>query len=203
MSLQVVVDSVRFKGMTGSYINLVEASLRNAQKRDEAQFMARRIFYSFHYKPDSWRAGQIREMGLIEGNRPATDNDWETITRSGDEAIKRWIADQMTGTSCTVVLIGENTANRKWINHEIIESWKNGKGLVGIYIHNLKDREQSQSIKGSNPFDFITFGNGGARMSSIVRTYDPPYYNSKIVYDHIKQNLADWVEEAIRIRNNY
>ncbi len=28
--------------------------------------------------------------------------------------------------SCTVVLVGENTANRKWINHEIVESWNAG-----------------------------------------------------------------------------
>ena len=32
--------------------------------------MARRTFYSFHYKPDNWRAAQVRNMGVIEGNRP-------------------------------------------------------------------------------------------------------------------------------------
>lgn len=165
--------------------------------------MARRIFYSFHYKPDNWRAAQVRNMGIVEGNRPATDNDWETITRSGDEAIKRWIADQMTGTSCAVVLIGTNTAGRKWINHEIIEAWNSGKGVVGVYIHNLKDQLGTQSTNGSNPFDFITFGDEGLKLSSVARAYNPPYYTSTMVYDHIKQNLADWVEEAIRIRNNY
>lgn len=56
--------------------------------------MARRVFYSFHYKPDKWRAAQVRHMGVIEGNVPVSDNDWETITRGGDAAIERWIADQ-------------------------------------------------------------------------------------------------------------
>ncbi len=55
--------------------------------------MARRAFFSFHYKPDNWRVSQVRNMGVIEGNRPATDNDWETITRSGDATIERWIDD--------------------------------------------------------------------------------------------------------------
>ncbi len=142
-------------------------------------------------------------MGVIEGNRPATDNDWETITRNGDFAIKRWINDQMNGTSCTVVLIGENTAGRKWINHEIVEAWNSGKGVLGVHIHNLKDRDQKQCTRGSNPFDSIPFGNGTTRLSSIVKAYDPSCYTSATVYDHIRQNLAAWVEEAIRIRSNY
>ena len=83
--------------------------------------MARRCFFSFHYKPDAQRASQVRQIGSIEGNRPATDNDWEKVTAGGDTAIKKWIADQMYGKSCTVVLVGAATANRKWINQEIIQ----------------------------------------------------------------------------------
>ena len=82
--------------------------------------MKRRVFYSFHYKPDNWRASKVRNIGAIEGNQPATDNDWETVKRGGDRAIERWIAGQMRGRSCTVVLVGANTANRKWINREIV-----------------------------------------------------------------------------------
>ena len=43
--------------------------------------MARRAFYSFHYIPDNWRASQVRNMGVVDGNKPATDNDWETIKK--------------------------------------------------------------------------------------------------------------------------
>ena len=57
-------------------------------------------------------------FGVIEGNRPATDNDWEVVKRGGDTAIARWIRDQMKGKSCTIVLVGTNTAGRKWINYE-------------------------------------------------------------------------------------
>lgn len=51
--------------------------------------MARRVFYSFHYKPDNWGTAQVRNIGSIDGNRPTTDNDWETIKQSGDSAIKQ------------------------------------------------------------------------------------------------------------------
>lgn len=72
--------------------------------------MARRVFYSFHYMSDNQRAAKVRNMGVVEGNRPATDNDWETITKGGDTAIEKWIDDQLDGKSCTVVLIGASTA---------------------------------------------------------------------------------------------
>jgi len=164
--------------------------------------MARKVFYSFYYKPDNWRASQVRNMGVIEGNRPCSDNDWETITKGGDEKIKKWIAEQLDGKSCVVVLIGSNTAGRKWINHEIVKGWDNGKGVVGVYVHNLLDSNEKQSTKGANPFASIKYGDSGKMLSSIVKAYDPPYSTSKYVYDHIKTSLAAWVEEAISIRSN-
>ena len=161
----------------------------------------RRIFFSFHYKPDNWRVAQVRNMGVVEGNSPASDNDWETVTRGGDTAIRNWINGQMHGKSCAIVLIGNQTAGRKWIKHEIEKAWNDGKGLLGIYIHNLKNRLGNQSSKGKNPFSGVTVA--GDRLSGIVRTYDPPYKRSTNVYAYIEDNIADWIEEAIRIRGRY
>lgn len=163
--------------------------------------MARRAFYSFHYIPDNWRASQVRNMGVIEGNRPASDNDWEEIKRGGDTAIRRWIDDQINGKSVSIVLIGSNTAGRKWINYEIKKSWDEKKGVLGVYVHNLKDSVGNQSTRGKNPFEDLTAS--GMRMSNIVKAYDPPYFLSTQVYDYIKQNLAYWIEEAIIIRGKY
>ena len=164
--------------------------------------MKRRIFYSFHYKPDNWRASQVRNIGVIEGNRPATDNDWETVKRGGDRAITRWIAEQMRYRSCTVVLVGSDTANRKWINHEIVKSWNDGMGVVGIHIHGLEDAAGRVSRKGANPFQYITHGNTNTRLSTIVKCYSPAGRTSKERYDWISKHLENAVEEAIRIRKN-
>jgi hypothetical protein len=140
-------------------------------------------------------------MGVIEGDAPVSDNDWETVTKGGDPAIEKWIAGQMSGKSCAVVLIGAATAGRKWINYEIAKAWNDEKGVLGIYIHKLKDSDSNQSSKGANPFDSVTFRKTGAKLSSVVKAYDPPYSDSTEVYAYIKKNLSDWVDAAISIRN--
>ena len=150
--------------------------------------MARRAFFSFHYKPDASRAGQVRNLGMVEGNTPVSDNDWETVTQKGDAAIKKWIADQMHGRSCTVVLVGSNTAGRKWINHEIVKSWDDGMGVVGIHVHGLKNLDGKTATKGSNPFANITHSTSGSKLSTIVQCYNPSGSDSKERYA--------WINEA-------
>ena len=162
----------------------------------------RQVFYSFHYKNDCWRTSMVRSIGAIEGNRPAPDNDWETIKSAGDEEIKKWINDQLKYRSCTVVLIGNQTANRKWINYEIIESWNAGMGVVGIYIHGLKNQDGYITLKGGNPFDYITHGVSSKKLSEIVKCYDPAGTNSKEKYDWISKYISAAVEEAIKIRKD-
>lgn len=163
----------------------------------------RNIFYSFHFEPDNWRASQVRQMGVLEGNEPARDNDWEEIKSGGDRAIKNWIDGQLKGKSCAVVLVGQNTAGRKWIDYEIEKAWNDGKGVVGIHIHNLKDRNQRQTSKGNNPFETFTMKRDNKKIYSIVKCYNVNSTDSKTVYNTIKSNLANWIEEAIRIRNEY
>ena len=162
--------------------------------------MARSVFYSFHYKPDNWRVSQVRNIGVLDGNKAATDNEWEKIVGQGDTAIQNWIKSQLKGRSCTIVLAGENTAGRKWINYEIAQSWDAGKGVLGIHIHNLLDRNQVQSRKGRNPLECVTRGKSGSPLSSISKCYDPPYSTSTSVYKHIADNVANWIDEAIAIR---
>ena len=164
--------------------------------------MARRSFFSFHYKPDASRAAQVRNMGMVDGNKPLSDNDWETVTKGGDAAIKKWIAEQMSGRSCTVVLVGTNTANRKWINHEIVKSWNEGMGVVGIHIHGLKNLAGETATKGSNPFAHIDYNSDGKKLSSVVNCYTPSGSDSQERYAWIKKHLANAVDEAIQIRKD-
>lgn len=162
--------------------------------------MVRRVFYSFHYEPDSWRASKVRNIGAIEGNKPTTDNRWEAIKNGGDAAIERWIADQMENRTCTVVLVGAKTASRPWIRYEIAKSWKDGMGVVGVRIHGLKDQDGFTSTKGDNPFDYI---GRKKKLSSIVQCYNPAGANSRERYKWISKHLAYIVEEAINIRQEH
>lgn len=164
--------------------------------------MARKCFFSFHYEPDNWRASTVRQIGAIEGNQTATDNDWETITHGPNREthIEKWISDQMKGRTCTIVLVGSATAKRRWINHEIIKSWNEGLGVVGIRIHGLKNRFGETSAMGLNPFDSITHGQSKKPLSSLVKCYNPVGSTSQERYAWIVQHLSNAVEEAIRIR---
>ena len=117
-------------------------------------------------------------------------------------AIERWINGQMKYRSCTVVLVGSNTANRKWINYEITESWNQNMGVVGIRIHGLLDHNKNTSRCGENPFDYLPFSYSGKTLSSIVKCYNPQGNNSKERYAWISRHLPNAVEEAIKIRNS-
>ena len=92
----------------------------------------RRTFFSFHYKPDNWRAAKVRNMGVVEGNPAVSDNDWEAIIRGGDAAIRNWINGQMAVRSCVVVLIGSHTAGRvdQIRDREGLEGWKRVAGRL-------------------------------------------------------------------------
>lgn len=148
--------------------------------------MTRRVFFSFYYSDDSSRVQQVKNMGVVEGQKIMYSNEWETVKRRGDSAIKRWINDSMTNTSCTVVLIGENTSERKWVQYEINHSIEIGKPIFGIYINNLKDFDGKRSYVGLNPFFKLGYFD--------IDTYRPSYSDA---YNDIKNNFNSWVENAI------
>jgi MTH538 TIR-like domain (DUF1863) len=160
--------------------------------------MTRNVFYSFHFDNDAWRASQVRNMGVLEGNEPVTANDWEEVKRGGDAAIERWIAAQMKGRTCAVVLVGAETSSRPWVRYEITKAWNDGLGVVGVRIHGLKNASSSTSSPGNNPFSGINVK--GTPMSQIVALHDPVGVDSKAIYDKIHNSLDAWVENAIKIR---
>lgn len=165
--------------------------------------MPRKVFFSFHYKPDHWRAAQVRSIGALDGNQPAEDNDWESVKKGGDAAIEAWIARQMSGRTCTVVLVGEATCGRKWITHEIVQSWNAGMGVVGIRIHGLKHLDGETSTMGGNPFDHVRHNPTNSNLSTIVKCYTPAGTTSQERHRWIAQYLEAAIEEAIQIRKSY
>lgn len=161
--------------------------------------MARRVFYSFDYQNDCWRAAMVRNIGAIHRRRPVCDNHWEQVNRGEDDAIKRWIDAQLRHRSCTIVLIGAKTASCRWVRYEIQRSMESRKGLLGIRIHQLMDQNQQTTTAGPNPFESIMLP-GGQKLSSVAPTYEPLGVSSAEVYSYISQHLKGWVESAIAAR---
>lgn len=158
--------------------------------------MARTTFFSFHYDNDIWRASQVRNSDVVDENIEESGfidgGSWESLKRDGDEAVKRWINRQMDGCSVTVVLIGSQTYDRKWVNYEIENSYEDDMGLIGVRIHKIRDEDGNRDSRGKNPLSKYKDADTDENLSSIFNTYD-------WVDDDGQENLGDWVEEAAEI----
>lgn len=159
--------------------------------------MARRTFFSFYYERDVWRAGQVRNSWVTKPDRESAGfwdaAAWEEVKKKGEDAIHRWIDDQLKGTSVTVVLIGAETSTRPYVGYEIKQSHVKGNGMLGIYIHNMKDQNQNKDIKGANPFGSWSIEQNGRKigLSEIYPTYD-------WVNDNGRENIGSWIEAAAK-----
>jgi hypothetical protein len=144
--------------------------------------VARKVFFSFHYERDLWRVNVVRNSGMVEGVAAAGFNDqslWEETKKRGDEAIKRLIDAGLNGTSVTVVLIGAETASRKYVSYEIEKSVALWNGLLGVRIHNIKDRNGRTDPAGPVP-------------DALTKSGAPVY-----LWEYGK--LGEWVEQAYRV----
>src|SRR5439155_23870633 len=98
--------------------------------------MARRVFFSFHYDNDIWRANHGRNANVVAGSDVAgffDHSEYEEAKKKGKEGIERMINGNLKNTSVTVVLIGEHTAETPWVRHEIKQSIEQNQGLPGSY----------------------------------------------------------------------
>src|SRR5260370_33467551 len=138
----------------------------------------RRTFFSFHYKRDIWRAANIRNCGRIDAQAAAGWTDaslWEATKAKGDPAVQRAIEAGLKNTSVTVVLIGTETSKRRWVDYEIRRSYERGNGVIGVRIHNVRDKNGRADIRGAAPQRLVD--------------------NKAPVYDFDAKLLGGWVEK--------
>ena len=148
------------------------------------------VFYSFHYARDNWRVQQIMNIGRVDGGQLLKPQQWETIKRGGDQAIRNWIDGQMRYKSAVIVLTGYETAGREWVRYEIQRAYDLGKPLLGVRINRLKDSKGLQDPDGPNPFRFLGLS------SMFIPLYEPSGYSSQDVYRDIQNRLPSWAEHG-------
>ena len=139
----------------------------------------RRVFFSFNYQQDIWRAANVRKAGTLDVVARAGWTDasiWEEAKRKGDAEIRNLIDTALKGTSVTVVLIGAETASRRWVTYEIDQSVQRGNGVLGVRVHRIKDQDGRRSSRGLIP----------------KALFDGHYR----VYDWDSAGLGRWVERA-------
>ena len=143
--------------------------------------MVRRVFFSFEYEQDVWRAMVVRNSWVTQGRDVAGFQDavaFEQLRRQGNAAIARWINNQLYGTSVTVVLVGSHTCSSRWVRYEIEQSENRGNGLLGIDISKIEDRN----------------GSTAWRCGEIPHGYPFYLWNRQNGYE----NMGNWIEKAAK-----
>lgn len=142
--------------------------------------MARRVFFSFEYENDVWRANVVRNSWVTHSETSVPFWDaaaFEEVKRQGETAIRNWIDGQLEGTSVTAVLVGANTCDSKWVKYEIKKSIERGNGLLQIDLGHIKDKYRRQSRC------------CGQMLDSRYSRYD-------WVIDDGSHNIESWIEKA-------
>lgn len=162
--------------------------------------MARKVFFSFHYENDVNRSMTVRNSWVTQGKEAAGFIDkaeFEQIKRQGDKAVHNWIDKQMEGTSVTVVLIGEETLKRPFVQYEICQSLHRGNAVIGVHINGIRDMRTLRTSSRGNVHTVIGYYDDGR-----------PAYFDKVcdgIYDYTTQNgyinLGSWIESAARAHN--
>ncbi len=158
--------------------------------------MARRAFFSFHYGNDVTRANVVRNSWVTKGKEAAGFVDkaeFEKIKQQGETAIHNWIDNQLTGTSVTVVLIGEETLNREYVQYEILQSYERGKAIIGVQIGGIKNLK-GQTSASQSKYTVIGKDENGKDIwfSDIIKGF----YNYSSDDGYL--NLGTWIENAAK-----
>lgn len=120
-------------GLFGSDIKSLEERVK--QRLTEAKSeVSRHVFISFDHE-------DLNEVNLLRGQAKNDKIDLQFDDHSvkapydsnNADYIKRQIREKIDRCSVTVVYLTEKSATSQWVNWEIEESLKRGKGVIGVY----------------------------------------------------------------------
>jgi hypothetical protein len=120
--------------------------------------MARRTFFSFHYKPDVTRAQVVKKSQTVKDHEDTGFFDssaFEEAQRKDPDSLKDFLRKEMEGSSVVCALVGAETALRRWVRFEIMQGIWDGRGIFGIRIHTIADFNRKTALAGPNPFDLL------------------------------------------------
>lgn len=120
-------------GLSGADIKSLEERVK--QKLVDAKSgSSRHVFISFDHE-------DLNDVNLLRGQAKNENVDLKfddhSVTEPFDSTnadyIKRKIREKIDRCSVTLVYLSNKTASSRWVNWEIEESIKRGKGVVGVY----------------------------------------------------------------------
>lgn len=128
-------------GIPGSDLKYLEEKAKETLKKASTEG-SRHVFISF-------ASEDLDEVNLLRGqakneNTDLTFDDYsvkEAFDSSNADYIKRQIREKIDRCSVTVVYLSENSAASKWVNWEIEESLRRGKGVIGVHKGDVPPKE--------------------------------------------------------------
>ena len=100
------------------------------------RFVRRRVFLSYHHGGDQWRRvleDVHDEYELISDTSLERRIDSDNV----NYVLRRIRENHITGSSCTIVLVGAATWGRKYVDWEIEATLEKGHGLIGVRLPTL------------------------------------------------------------------
>jgi hypothetical protein len=122
--------------------------------------MPRYTFFSFCYEDvKNFKVNVVRNSWLLNHSSETfiDGSIWEKEKSKGATVIKNLIETGLKKTSVTAILIGDETANRRWVKYEIVKSFEKGNGMFAININRIRGKDQTISARGLNPLDRLAF----------------------------------------------
>jgi len=101
-------------------------------------FVRRRVFLSYHHAADQ-RYYDAFSATFHDAYQLISDTSLERRIDSdnADYVLRRIRENYITGSSCTIVLVGAETWGRKYVDWEIDATLQRGHGLVGVRLPTL------------------------------------------------------------------
>lgn len=134
--------------------------------------MARRVFFSFHYAPDVQRSEVVKKSQFLRDKELVGFFDssaMEEAKRKDAASLRKFLRKEMEGSSVVCVLIGKETAERRWVRFEILQGLLDARGVVGVRVNTIADFKGNPTSPGSNPFELLGVYRKGDEMFVVER----------------------------------
>lgn len=159
--------------------------------------MSHPVYFCFHQERDADRANFVSACtATVDSNRFSdwTDESWLASQELGEEGLQELIDKKLSATDVSCLLIGEKTWEKPWIRPMLSRSYKLGRGVLAIHIHNVPDHNGQLVQKGANPMarlNYLGRDNREYPFTSYFHTYDWEFGKGEA-------SMQDWVALAAR-----
>jgi hypothetical protein len=142
-------------GSGGGSISITELrKLEEAAKKklnNDSSQTSRHVFISFAFEDEN-EVNLLRGQAAKDSTELAFDDFSlkEAIKSNNEEYIKQKIRERIERVSVTAVYLTKDSAKSKWVDWEISESIKQGKGIIGVYKGDAPPTSLPEAFKQNN-----------------------------------------------------